>query len=446
LLTNLGPAPTSSDGSSLPASEHEILLSWFYDVQAAPAGISNKLTFNKARDQLTAVLWSELAAADLRLVETGVGVVDRMPLCVDYFVAWSSLEELKSRPALEEATQLINTALLGLEGLRDHYRFSKGSTHDPSRCLDFALQLGIDEDSSVISGLVAAPRAAARIVPTPTPRPRVVVPTSTPKPRVIVPTAVPSPTAAPINLPDCAEITSGTVFRWGDSSDQLISAQGSPDSIEETGHLVTAWYYGKSWVELYNKNVVRWGDNDCVLRLAPKTAGATFSFDSSAREVTAAQGSPRGVLAGGHLETIWYYGLSRVTLYNGRVVLWDNAGSNLRLTGTVQPTTVRSTSPTIAPQATRGTATPLPTQEQPSATATSSGGKNTFPDASNPTTNNTFFTLGSSRAEVLASQGNPTSTDARGEQKWFYGESWVQFNYGDEVMGWDNSGGDLRLR
>jgi hypothetical protein len=116
--------------------------------------------------------------------------------------------------------------------------------------------------------------------------------------------------------------------------------------------------------------------------------------------VLASQGNPTSTDE--RTEQKWFYGESWVqfidTYYGDEVMGWDNSGGNLNLA---------------------------------------------------VTTNNTVFTFGSSRVEVLASQGNPTSTDERTEQKWFYGESWVQFidtYYGDEVMGWDNSGGNLRLK
>ena len=56
------------------------------------------------------------------------------------------------------------------------------------------------------------------------------------------------------------------------------------------------------------------------------------------------------------------------------------------------------------------------------------------------------FTIGSTKTQVLAAQGNPDMTDAWNAQKWFYGSSWVQFvSFGDTVLGWDNSDGNLRL-
>ena len=56
--------------------------------------------------------------------------------------------------------------------------------------------------------------------------------------------------------------------------------------------------------------------------------------------------------------------------------------------------------------------------------------------------------MGSSKAQVLAAQGNPDRTDDKVQQKWFYGSAWVQFNddsAGGAVIGWNNTSDDLTL-
>ena len=111
-----------------------------------------------------------------------------------------------------------------------------------------------------------------------------------------------------------------------------------------------------------------------------------FLAGSSLSEVRAIQGIPSRVEFG-----IWYYGKSKVYFVNEMVIGWENNASN--------PLKVA-----IAP-------TPAPT---PAAT---------------------YFTKGSTKAEVNAVQGEPLS---KGENEWDYGVSKVYFE-GGRVTGWHDS-------
>ena len=128
-------------------------------------------------------------------------------------------------------------------------------------------------------------------------------------------------------------------------------------------------------------------------------SGAEFTVGSSKQQVLAAQGNPQRT--DDAVSQKYFYGLSWVQFdwpsLGGAVIGWDNAGSNLKL----------------APQPQTGT-----------------------------------FSVGSSKQQVLAAQGNPPRTDAAASQKYFYGLSWVQFDLpylGGAVIGWDNVDGNLKV-
>ncbi len=119
-----------------------------------------------------------------------------------------------------------------------------------------------------------------------------------------------------------------------------------------------------------------------------------FTLGSTKKEVLAVQGPP-DKMSGNR----WTYGLSEVRFRKGRVVGYDNFDGRLRVV--LRP-------------------------------SQSDGGK-PIPD---------FFTLGSSKDEVLRVQGTPTSV--RGN-RWTYGFSEVRFEDG-RVVAFDNYFGNLKIR
>lgn len=127
---------------------------------------------------------------------------------------------------------------------------------------------------------------------------------------------------------------------------------------------------------------------------APLQPEATFGLGSTERDVLRAQGSPDRRSAGR-----WTYGLSEVRFQDGRVVGYDNFDGRLRVL----------IKPAKAP-----------------AQVEADG----------------FFTLGSSRDDVLRIQGTPTAV--RGSV-WHYGFSSVRF-VEDRVAAYDNSFGNLKVR
>ena len=109
-----------------------------------------------------------------------------------------------------------------------------------------------------------------------------------------------------------------------------------------------------------------------------------FSFGSSWSEVQAIQGIPSKIEFG-----IWYYGKSKVFFLNRMVSGWENNPSN-----------------------------PLKVANAPEPASTAS-----------------YFTTGSTKADVRTVQGEPLR---KGENEWDYGISKVYFK-GNRVTGWYNS-------
>ena len=115
-----------------------------------------------------------------------------------------------------------------------------------------------------------------------------------------------------------------------------------------------------------------------------------FSIGSSQEEVLAIQGPPDKTLG-----LAWYYRDSTVTIYNGKVDSFVNKGELKVKDESIE-------TPKIAPLS-----------------------KNLI----------AYFTVGSTKDEVLAVQGTPSQFD---ENRWWYGLSWVDFN-GGRVARWSSS-------
>ncbi|MEE8292570.1 MAG: DnaJ domain-containing protein [Candidatus Tectomicrobia bacterium] len=116
----------------------------------------------------------------------------------------------------------------------------------------------------------------------------------------------------------------------------------------------------------------------------PASKPTSFTLGSTKRQVLAVQGAPSSAS-----DSVWEYSGSRVYFRNGRVTRWD-----------------------IWPRS------PLRVELRPSTPIDTSRG---------------FFTVGSTKDEVLAIQGTPTSVTDR---VWDYGHSRVYFRHG-RVTRWD---------
>lgn len=132
------------------------------------------------------------------------------------------------------------------------------------------------------------------------------------------------------------------------------------------------------------------------LRMAPPALPVErFTLGSSERDVLRVQGPPDR-RSGGR----WVYGLSEVRFQDGRVVGYDNFDGRLRVV--------------LRPSEKSGTGGPP----------------------------GDFFTLGSTKDDVVRVQGTPTGV--RGPV-WHYGFSSVRF-FEDRVVDFDNSFGNLKIR
>jgi hypothetical protein len=118
-----------------------------------------------------------------------------------------------------------------------------------------------------------------------------------------------------------------------------------------------------------------------------------FTIGSSKEEVQAVQGTPTSIVG-----DTWYYGYSTVSFYNGKVRGYSDTSRNLRVK--------------MAPQI--GSESKLTSD---------------------------YFTLGSTKDDVLAVQGTPTSIVG---DTWYYSYSTISF-YNGRVRGYSNTSKNLRV-
>jgi len=178
-------------------------------------------------------------------------------------------------------------------------------------------------------------------------------------------------------------------FTTGSTKDEVLAIQGTPDRFTER-----SLHYGTSDVFFRDGRVLSWynGYPKLKVRMPPtsSTDKTYFAVGSTKDEVLAIQGTPDRFT-----DSSFHYGTSDVFFQNGRVVSWYNGYPKLR-------------------------ARMLP--------ATS--------------TDKRFFTVGSTKDEVLAIQGTP---DRFTERALHYGTSDVFFKDG-RVSSWYNGYPKLRVR
>ena len=177
-------------------------------------------------------------------------------------------------------------------------------------------------------------------------------------------------------------------FTTGSTKDEVIAIQGTPTSFSEN-----KFDYGASRVHFRNGRVSSWDNNTILNPLKAKMVPAPgtrnrgyFTTGSTKDEVIAIQGTPTSFS-----ENKFDYGASRVHFRNGRVSSWDN-------NTILNPLSAKM----------------VPAQN---------------------TRNRGYFTTGSTKDEVVAVQGTPTSFS---ENKFEYGASRVYFRNG-RVSSWDNN-------
>jgi outer membrane protein assembly factor BamE (lipoprotein component of BamABCDE complex) len=164
----------------------------------------------------------------------------------------------------------------------------------------------------------------------------------------------------------------------------VLATQGTPTSFS-----TNQWDYGLSSVNFQDGKVTSWHvlpSNPLRVRMLPSSPSLRvdyFTVGSTKDEVLATQGTPTSFST-----NQWDYGLSSVNFQDGKVTSWHILPSN--------PLRVRMLY-SISPIQSRG-----------------------------------YFTVGSTRDDVLAVQGTPTAFTA---SQWSYGLSSVSFRNG-KVASW----------
>jgi curved DNA-binding protein CbpA len=181
----------------------------------------------------------------------------------------------------------------------------------------------------------------------------------------------------------------------GSTKEEVKAAMGIPTSIDDLDYLDT-WWYGYSYVSFEYDKVKGWNNSEGNLKLEySKVENKSFTVGSTKKEVKAAMGTPTSIDDLDYLDT-WWYGYSYVSFKYDKVKGWNNSAGNLKL--------------------------------------------------AQSTVKNITFTIGSSKEEVKAAMGTPTSIDDLDYlDTWWYGYSYVSFEY-DKVKGWNNSAGNLKVR
>jgi len=179
----------------------------------------------------------------------------------------------------------------------------------------------------------------------------------------------------------------GGYFTIGSTKDDVLAIQGTPDRFTDN-----SFNYGLSSVYFDpNGRVTSWENSafkELKVRMVPKVASRRgyFTVGSSKDEVLAVQGTPDRFT-----DTSFHYGLSTVYFdADGRVTSWENSAfKELRV----------RMMPTVA-------------------------------------TARSYFTIGSTKDEVLTIQGTP---DSFTDSSFHYGLSSVYFNADGRVTSWENS-------
>jgi hypothetical protein len=184
-------------------------------------------------------------------------------------------------------------------------------------------------------------------------------------------------------------------FKVGSTRDEVLALQGTPTEFGES-----FLKYGSSTVYLRDGRVTSWDVwpgaplRAEILPSGPGHRQGYFTVGSTKDEVLAAQGTPAEFT-----ESFWKYGSSTVYFQSGRVTSWN-----------------------ILPDS------PLKAEMLP-------GGPGPYRLG--------YFTVGSTKDEVLAAQGTPTEL---GESFWKYGSSTVYFRDG-RVASWNiGPGAPLNVR
>ena len=183
-------------------------------------------------------------------------------------------------------------------------------------------------------------------------------------------------------------------FSIGSTRDQVVAVEGTPDHYDDGGRELR---YGESRITFQRGRVVSWHMNpsgSLKAKLMPQypTDAEVFTLGSSKDVVLSVQGTPDHFS-----DQSFHYGHSMVHFANDRVSGWNEA-TNYPLSVVLEP--------------------------------------------SNPTSSK-YFTLGSTRDEVIAAQGTPSQYSARMLK---YGYSTVSFENGQVVSWYQSPASPLNVR
>ncbi|MCE5243237.1 MAG: DnaJ domain-containing protein [Syntrophobacteraceae bacterium] len=190
-----------------------------------------------------------------------------------------------------------------------------------------------------------------------------------------VPEPPPSPGPAPDGTSD------GTYYTLGSTQAEVLRIQGAPSRTQGQ-----TWVYGLADIQFKDGRLWRYNnfDGSLKIRLTPTTSTegdppAFFTLGSTQNDVLLVQGTPTQIGA-----NKWHYGFSEIRFKDGRVEEYNNFFGNLKIR--------------------------LVPSESP-----------------NPTAKKGYFTIGSSRDEVLSLQGTPTVIQGN---TWYYQSSYITFRDG----------------
>lgn len=197
-------------------------------------------------------------------------------------------------------------------------------------------------------------------------------------------------------------------FSIGSTKREVERVQGTPTSVNKSDFF-DEWSYGLSSIDFENGRVKSYHNISGNLRVrlrSPKVADNEksspnyFTLGSSKKQVLRVQGTPSSVNKSDFFDE-WTYGLSSIDFENGVVRSYHNITGNLNVI--------------MLPR---------------SGTAYSNSG---------------FFSIGSTKDEVLAVQGTPTAVQKSAFfDEWSYGLSSIDFEYG-RVKSYHNISNNLRV-
>lgn len=288
--------------------------------------------------------------------------------------------------------------------------------------------------------------------------------------------------------------TSSDFFTVGSHQDDVARLQGAPDFIFiGPGIRVSSdeviWSYGDSDVILSSSGIVRWWDDgDGVFKIGMVagpdiTKSEFFSIGSPKDDVVRLQGSPDEVTFRGRTQT-WHYGPSKIVIDSSTSLVqgwsdakqlgWSNA-KQLKAKVVPGPNVTDSDFFTIGSHKDdvamiHGTPSAIYWQSEKSGVCwrydggtvcfTPDGlvkqwaifeGRGTplkillVPDPQ--VTSADYFTLGSTKDDVVRIQGTPTVyRPYRRGHEWHYGQSIVKFGDSERVVRWENVDGNLKAR